>query len=375
MPRDDKPDLSYEKMLEILSEKEAQSPVKFDYPEEQSPSETKEETPTPQNTVEPKPQVEEILQSQRFATNPDDAINPIDLPQRPSLGKSTDAMRAQPTDIGWKNLPVGVLPSKGLYYPEGTKIAIRPADVKEIRHFSTIDEDDQLDIEEKLSYITDRCMRMDFPGEGIVSYKDLKVEDRFFVILAIRDLTFVKGENMIILTPKVKCDSKLECPIKNGFELRTGVLSSYDLDGKISNFYSSDERCFVFEVKKINKTIRMWIPSIGVTEKISQFTRYCKAKSIQIDPSFIDIAPFIFEDWRNITNESLLNSMMISDYNWTKEEFSILFELSSKIKIGTRPEARVSCPTCGASEVTAPIGFPNGIRSLFVISDIFREFF
>jgi hypothetical protein len=48
-------------------------------------------------------------------------------------------------DTGWKNLPVEILPSGGIFYPEGTKLAIRSAEVKEIRHFSTIDDDDRLD--------------------------------------------------------------------------------------------------------------------------------------------------------------------------------------------------------------------------------------
>jgi hypothetical protein len=59
--------------------------------------------------------------------------------------------------------------------------------------------------------------------------------------------------------------------------------------------------------------------------------------------------------------------------NWTKEEFYIYFELSERIKVGTKPKATVKCPKCGGREVTAEITFPRGIRSLFIISDIFRE--
>ena len=59
--------------------------------------------------------------------------------------------------------------------------------------------------------------------------------------------------------------------------------------------------------------------------------------------------------------------------SWTKEEFSIYFQLAEEIKIGTKLEVSLPCQACGASEVTAPISFPGGFRSLFVISDIFRE--
>ena len=58
--------------------------------------------------------------------------------------------------------------------------------------------------------------------------------------------------------------------------------------------------------------------------------------------------------------------------DWSKEEFSLYFELCETIKIGTELDINLKCPTCGA-EVTAPITFPSGFKSLFVISDIFRE--
>ncbi len=47
-----------------------------------------------------------------------------------SFGKAQSYSDSPSFDIGWKNLPVELLPSKGLFYPNGTKIAIRAADVK-----------------------------------------------------------------------------------------------------------------------------------------------------------------------------------------------------------------------------------------------------
>jgi hypothetical protein len=306
-----------------------------------------------------------------------------EIPAVPNRTQTVESPNTQPQaiqnppknqvyELGWKNLPMGILPSKGMFYPEGTRIAIRAAEVKEIRHFSTIDEDDRIDIEEKLGMILDSCMRIDFPGEGVVSFKDLKVEDRFFVILAIRDLTFTRGENMIILIPDTECGKK-ECPIKEGFELRTGVLSSYSIDEKILKYYDKDERCFVFEIKKTGKKIKMGVPSIGISGKISDFIIYCANKKIDIDESFLMILPFILDEWRTTDNDSILSIMKEADEKWSKEEFSIYFELSEMIKIGTKAKAQIDCPKCGAREVTADINFPKGIRSLFLISDIFRE--
>ena len=289
-----------------------------------------------------------------------------------SLGKSQISNKPISFEMGWKNIPVSILPSEGKYYPPGTKIAIRSAEVREIRHFSTIDEDDKLDIEEKLTHIIDRCSRMEFHNEGVVSYKDLKQEDRFFIIMAIRDLTFLKGENSIILKPKKNCNQTVDCPFNDGIELRTGVLSSYVLDENISKYYNEETRGFVFNIKKINKSINLYIPSIGVTQEIVSFVKECDKKNIEVDEGFLNIAPFLFNEWRDLNFQVILSRMKESDY-WTKEEFSLYFELSERIKVGTKLEVNQKCPICGDMEVTARINFPDGLRSLFVISNIFRE--
>jgi hypothetical protein len=71
-------------------------------------------------------------------------------------------------------------------------------------------------------------------------------------------------------------------------------------------------------------------------------------------------------------NQFMMNELRKMDY-WTKEEFSLYFILSEKIKIGTKSKASVKCPKCGGREVSAEISFPDGIRSLFIISDILRK--
>jgi hypothetical protein len=344
---------------QILRDKELSSGFIYDDPVEDTNEIEESVNRTLQQPITEEPsKAREQLKTEKFE-------NPAT-----SIGKAQSVGPA--FDSGWKNVPVTILPSSGLFYPEGTRIAIRAAEVREIRHFSTIDEDDRLDVEEKLSYVLERCLRMDFPGEGVVSYLDIKQEDRFFLILAIRDLTFVKGENSIILRTNKKCRETPECPFNDGIELRTGVLSSYDIDSKVMSYYNSETRSFVFDVKKINKVIEMTVPSIGVSNKIREFVINSGIKGLDIDEGFLKIAPFIFKEWRDLTIDSIKIKMRESDY-WTKEEYSLYYELSDKIRIGTNLEVKQKCPVCGDEEVTADINFPSGLRSLFVISDIFRE--
>jgi hypothetical protein len=360
---------------EILARKEMEGGVQYDDPF------------IPESSVIQTPTREDLEARQTPLYTPPHVLNPsleeirsrsaAPLDSRPpDLGRIEPQRVPQPEfspglEFGWKNLPLSVLPSKGLFYPEGTKIAIRAAEVKEIRHFSSIDEEDLIDLNERLNFILSKCSTMHFPSEGVVSYKDLKQEDRFFLIMAIRDLTFIQGENRIIITPTTTCGKKEACPISNGIELRTGILSDYEIDSRVMKYYSPVSRNFVFPVRKIGKEIRMSVPSIGVMEAVSSFVVESERKGIEVEESFAKIAPFIFEEWRGLDSNKI-NQRMIESNEWSKEEFSLYFELCETIKIGTQLDVNVMCPTCGA-EVTAPITFPGGFKSLFVISDIFGE--
>ena len=118
-----------------------------------------------------------------------------------SLGKANSFVedsRPIMADIGWLNINIENLPSKGSYYPTGTQIAIRAASVSEIRHWSTIDQNDILGMDDMLNYVIEKCCTVKVPGQ-ISSWKDIKEIDRFYIIFAIREFTFKDGENKIYL--------------------------------------------------------------------------------------------------------------------------------------------------------------------------------
>jgi hypothetical protein len=344
---------------DILRQKEIKGGVKYDNP-----------TDAPVTDVEDLGDVSNVYQrdSEKLDTNniPPNLGNANPTPIEPAVGVNVNSM-----ELGWKNLPVSMLPSGGMFYPEGAKIAIRPAEVREIRLFSTIDEGDMVDLDTKLNFILESCSRVKFSQAGAVSYLDLKKEDRFFIIMAIRDLTFVKGENRIIIKPRKKCTTK-GCEGIEAIELRTGVLNSYELDPRLMEYYSSTDRAFVFNIRRLNKRIRMTIPSIGISNIISDWVTRMVKSGRDVDESFIKIAPFYFDDWRSL-NDNVINETMIESNNWSKEEFSMYFQLADMIKVGTNLDVKIKCDKCSDGEVTAPIYFPDGFRSLFVISDIFGE--
>ena len=57
------------------------------------------------------------------------------------------------TGLGYLPLKVEDLPSRGMFYPEGTKIFIRAASGGEIRHWSMTNEEDLSEIDDALNYM------------------------------------------------------------------------------------------------------------------------------------------------------------------------------------------------------------------------------
>lgn len=284
-----------------------------------------------------------------------------------SLGKAIRTPMGMESE--WKNLPVESLPSKGFGYPEGFEIAIKSADVREIRQYSTVDESDRIDLDEKLNAILSKSMKIRWNGGFLESY-DLWYEDRFFIIMSIRDLTFIRGENRILL-PITKNCTKSDCEIPDQIELKANLLDSFVMDNEILTRYNKDTFSFKFIPKDGSPEMNLYIPTVGVTTLCRKIIKDKKEKGKKFDESFSKVATFIIPDWRGL-DERLYDQYERASNEWTPLQFSIADQISSRINFATKSRIYSKCNSCGG-EVTADISFPRGYRSLFVISDIFSQ--
>jgi len=57
---------------------------------------------------------------------------------------------------------------------------------------------------------------------------------------------------------------------------------------------------------------------------------------------------------------------------WSDIKYQTMNKLTEMARVGVKEKMRTECEKCG-TEVTTPISFPGGIKSLFVISDITGE--
>ena len=288
---------------------------------------------------------------------------------RKSLGKvktGTTTMDGVSSDeaLGWHDFPVTGLPSKGKFYPIGTSFMIRPAKTAEIRHFSTLEENDIFDVDDKLNHILQNCVKVR-AEKKVLSWKDIIEEDRVFVILAIRDLTFKEPENKLMV--KKRCP---DCNEENQIEVSSKNFSLNQVPEDIEKYYSPSHRCYVIQTRSLGE-IMMRPPTIGVMQVITKYIRQKEREQGAWDRAWIQILPYIQQEWRGFTDKAIFDGE-VDFKGWDEKKYTVHYRLAEKLRIGVQQNMQVSCHACGAG-VTAPVDFPEGIKSLFVISDISGE--
>ena len=272
--------------------------------------------------------------------------------------------KAQSADsaLGWHILDQMTLPSMGKFYPTGCVIKIRSARAAEIRHFSTMDENNYIDMEEKLNSVVESCAQM-VAGSKRLSYKDILEEDRIVLLLSIRDLTFPEPENKLMLNGKAEKSKK-----KIDLELSVKNLVPSIIDDEIERYYDDKLRTYNIKTRSAGEII-MRPPTIGVMQEVTQYLKDRNEKELEFDKAFIQVLPYIQGDWRTLSLTKIFQLEI--DYKaWDQKKFMIVYRLAERMRIGVQATLET---TVDGELVKAPLEFPGGIKSLFIISDLAGE--
>jgi hypothetical protein len=327
-----------------------------------------------QQLLEEMERMEEKFETRVSDPVPDDEPNELakiaEKLKQQHFGQQTRRLQIDPelsdltVDLGYKAIPHKFLASEGLYYPEGAMISIRPCNVEEIRHFSTIDEEDAIDRYAKLNYILEKCVSIK-TQEGIYSYKHLKEIDRYYLIFAIRELTFINHENTLKMD--ITCET---CGKTQSVELVKEMFKNFFLDERLKKYYDHEERCLKIVTKSAG-SFNVYLPSIGVNSYIRNYIRAKSIRNENFDMSFLKVAPYLFPDWKSL-NEKSFERMKANYYTWSIEKIGVFTRLVDILENSSLTSITYPC-SCGEEEITAPIRFHGGIKSLFLISNIFDE--
>ena len=134
----------------------------------------------------------------------------------------------------------------------------------------------------------------------------------------------------------------------------------------IMKFYDATERCFVFNIKKTNKTIKMYIPSIGVNAWIKSYVAQKLNTGEKYDEDFANYAPMLIADYRKL-NAAAYDELAASSSHWGREEWSLISYVTKELIKGSAPMIKFKDED--GKEVEIPLSFQGGLRSIFLISD------
>jgi hypothetical protein len=284
-----------------------------------------------------------------------------------------DTLKQKPvsnSSLSYISVPIEILPAAS-FYKKGTLIKIRSANVAEVQAYSVVDENNYIDITEKMNELLSACVRFIHPNGTIGSYKNLKDADRFFLIFMVKELTFQKGNT---LAKDYKCE---ECKheFKISFRATPGVdqprtFVNYERPEEIENYYDSNEKCYIITIN--NSEWKIAIPSIGLQEIFYNNIKTKVGEKKNPNISLLKILPYLLYDRDKITDAGI-EAKEKEFKNMDMETFQILNQFVDRLKFGIK-ELKAICPNC-SQEVYAPMDFQKyGAASLFVIPDYFDDF-
>lgn len=259
--------------------------------------------------------------------------------------------------LGFLPIPVDSLPTQGLFYPTDIKIMVRAATGNEIRHWSTINDEDINDVDDQLNYILERCMNISYTNSNKMgNWKDLTEIDRLYLILTIRDFTFTEGNNELKI---VVSEGKTQVVNKDN-------INFIKLPEKLMEHYSDTERCFIFKTKNAKyPLLKIYMPTVGVSNWLKNYVRRKSERREGFDRDFVTIAPMLIKDYRGL-NDAAYERFLTSCFAFGVYEYTLIAKIKDMIQKAVTPEF-VYVDEDGA-EQTSPLNFQGGFKGLFLLN-------
>jgi hypothetical protein len=272
--------------------------------------------------------------------------------------------------LNYLSVDLNALPA-GIFYKNGTKILIRAAEVHEVQAYSAIINENLVDVTEKMNEMLSRCVRVKFANGSIGSYKDIRDNDRIYLIFMIRELTFQKNIN---LAKDVKCE---ECDHEFKIQYRATptkespkTFSNYEIKDEMKPFFDNNEKAFVFNIN--NKIWKLAPPTISLQEDFFNYIKKEVEEKRKPNVAFMKIIPYTLVHLRKISEDGIKAKEKEFKEMKDMEEFQFLNEAIAKMEFGIK-QLQTVCPSCGL-EVHSDFTFPEGASSIFSIPNIFDKF-
>lgn len=282
---------------------------------------------------------------------------------------------SQSTEIreGWMDVDKRILGDKAIFYPESWRFKIRPATVEAIRNWSTIDDENAISVDDVFNEVIKSCLSISNNGMPI-PWGNLRSWDRFLFVLLIKEYSQGTGEKAVEYTE--------ECPNCNNdvtFKL-TSTSLMYELpDPEVMKYFSQEDQTWVIDPNEYGVAwegpVTLYLPTLEKDANIKAWLIDRIQSKKSYDKVFMKFLPWLAP---KISKDLTIAKNQIREYetiyrSWDKEMFSFMDEVITNITVIPNTNLTTTCPICG-EEVTSPISFRHGIRSLFDTSGGRKKF-
>jgi len=325
-----------------------------------------------QNTIDPD-EARQFLEAEdrKYGQNiiAPEKEDPVEPPAT-SLGKAqsylTTMELSSAEESPWKLLDTKNLPSEGLFYPDGVELLLRSAKTKEIRHWSTIDETDPIDVREKINFILNACTKFKIKGNpSTLNLNDFLEVDRYHILFKIYELTFPNQENK--LWAYIKCENP-QCGHITQTQVTSQNLIGFKVPSEVMKWYSPEQKCFVIESEKLGETFNIYMPTLGTGSKFRQKRREEEDKSIQPDESFYKHSPYLIKDWRRVDMQ-YLTDLKFNSLEWSEKKFVVIHKFTDLLEKASLNKAGSVCEKCKTqTESHIFLGDSFTVKDIFIIS-------
>ena len=251
----------------------------------------------------------------------------------------------------------------GKFYPNGTRILVRPATVKEIQIYSTVDDNNPYDIIEKMNDMIASCVRIKYNDDTVSSYLNTKDGDRFYLIFLIHELTFQTGTRLVA---NAVCD----CGKETSIEIKRDNFVFHENDDMMDKYFDDYKKKFVFDLQN-GDNFEVGIPTVGLQKSFTDFIiREFKEKKATPNMSFLKVIPFLVSSQLTITDAEIKEKLS-NFQNMNDDSFQFINDAVGRLKFGIK-EVKKTCD-CGL-EVHSDDIFPSGASGIFVVSGAFERF-
>lgn len=288
-----------------------------------------------------------------------------ELKKKDNINKGDQSEKDSPSSIGWHSIEKKDISFQGRLYPESWEFQIRPATVKEVRHWSGMDQTNVFNVLDTLNQLIDSNVRIlektENGGKRIINSNQIYEHDRFTFILFVHTYT----GNSKKMKAKHRCQ---HCDHPNEIEINPFTLSPEPLSEFAEKYVDSKKGGFTVKTKNFGD-IHFKPTSIQEANKLKNYMAECHRENLPYEHIFSHIFKFLITD-----NRESIKDLYQKYLGLDKQKFDLYNYINNQIGM-VKPIEHVegACEKC-QEPFRQKIEITEGLRDIFTDTRISGEF-